>query len=227
MLIATGMLTACVLAGGAGTATAHPFGPPQVAQLTAKGSELTVTWSASNDDLFALRLHLEAVPESTTFVYQDGVAVPDDSVGEDAAFASLPEVESYFSEHVQVAQDGVACPGRPSEVAPGGNGDISLVFDCRKTVQQVDVTISTLTDVHPAYRTVARADSPADPDQQLYTDTTTSHRWTFGSAAQIGSATPEASRGRSDLGLAAGVTMALITGLALSIWSRARRGTRP
>ncbi|MEU6347031.1 hypothetical protein ABZ883_39505 [Streptomyces sp. NPDC046977] len=81
-----------------------------------------------------------------------------------------PAIRDYLLKHIAVAQAGRACHG----AVIGGLEDFlargaQVAFDCPAPVVDVDVTISSLTDLHPAYRTMLTSAGPAEPQQALFT----------------------------------------------------------
>ncbi|MFJ6568250.1 hypothetical protein ACIQNU_12555 [Streptomyces sp. NPDC091292] len=111
-----------LLAGGAGTAWAHPFGVPPVIRVEAHGTAVDTSWSARLDDVAALRKQADG------------------------------DREGYLRSHVAVRQDGHACP---VEQASG----LRLRFVCPRKVDRIELTVTVLTDLHPAYRTLSVTES--------------------------------------------------------------------
>lgn len=215
-------MAAAALFGAAATAVltaapaaAHPFGPPQTAQISGHGQRVEVRWSASGDDLTALGLHLGVLGEERTFVYQDGALVPEESDPGDAELlAEAPQLVDYLLEHVGVTQGGAACTGEVTDTDDVESAGVGLVFDCAGAVDDVEVTISTLTDVHPAYRTLATG---PDGQRAAYTQESPRHGWQLG-----GDTTETTPMDGAVVPLAVATVVAAGAGLG---WAIARRRT--
>jgi len=158
-------------------AAAHPFGPPQQVEIEATGQVVEVRWSAEEDDLTALALHLGALDSARSFVYQDGDLVSeesDESVAQ--TLAKAPMLERYLLGHVVVTQHGQRCRGELRSAESLDGRGAALHFRCTALVDRVKVFVSTLTDVHPDYRTVAT--SPTG-QRTMYSRHSLRHDWYF------------------------------------------------
>lgn len=124
-LVLIGLAAALALLGAAGTAGAHPFGTPPVAQVRAEGRTVDITWSAQQDDLDVL--HQAAK-------------------GNEAA---------YLGSHITVHQDGRACRFGAVDTARLASKGALIHYTCPEPVDTVALTITALTDVNPAYRTIS------------------------------------------------------------------------
>lgn len=128
-LLLIGLAAALALLGAAGTAEAHPFGTPPVAKVKAEGRTVEITWSAERNDLYVL--HQAAK-------------------GDDAA---------YLGSHITVRQDGRECRlGAVDTQQIAGKGAV-VPYTCPEPVNAVALTITALTDVNPAYRTISVTDN--------------------------------------------------------------------
>lgn len=162
-------------------AAAHPFGPPPVARLRAEGNELQVRWTAAPDDVLALGYGAGVVPARPAALEQaDGAPFgggarldPADA----ARIADAPAVVAYLTERVRARQDGTACPGAVRTARDLVEEGAVLTFTCPRPVETVEVEIALLTDLHPAYRTMAVSD---DGQRALYTADDATEPWTFG-----------------------------------------------
>lgn len=158
--------------GPAAPAAAHPFGPPPVATMTAEGARIDVRWAVAADDVVALGYHTGAIPTRRTFVFEDGV--PADAPGQvddsDAALvAASPAVAEYLTDGFRVRQDGRPCPGRVDDAGDLTTAGAHLVFTCPSRVRTVELEVTLLTDLHPAYRTVLLAAGGARPERSIST----------------------------------------------------------
>ncbi|MFJ4990132.1 hypothetical protein ACIP9H_40830 [Streptomyces sp. NPDC088732] len=150
------------LAGPAPSASAHPFGPPSTAGASVQGSRLLIAWNTDKLDWVALGESLGV------FGGQGGANSSNLSFTQ--RLQEAPTIRSYLLKHITVAQAGHPCHGAVVEdmrdfLARGAQ----VAFDCPAPVTAVDVTITSLTDLHPAYRTMLTATGPAQTQPTLFT----------------------------------------------------------
>ncbi|NHC15154.1 hypothetical protein [Motilibacter deserti] len=163
-----------LVVGVPAVASAHPFGPPLTAKLSAQGSSVELELHAEPDDWMAIGQLVHAF---------DDVSGDTSTTGEQRLVTS-PKFAAYVLDNVRVRQHGVDCTGtvepRPSLLKDG----IVVVADCPADVETVTVDITTLHDVHENYRTVASGDGVP---QTLFTSTDSSHdvAFTGGSSAPL------------------------------------------
>jgi hypothetical protein len=159
------------------TLAAHPFGDPQTVEVAPDPTDAAVvhvTWKVgAADDLTLLGIHLGVLPEDRVML--DGAIEYDD--GDAALVQQAPQVRTYLLEHVEVASAGQDCPGSAE-----ASGDLiadgaDLVFTCPQPAASATVTVSTLTDLHPAYRTLATG---PDGQHQVYGADAPTHDWSLG-----------------------------------------------
>ncbi|MFC9755465.1 hypothetical protein [Streptomyces sp. NPDC056921] len=144
-----GLAAALTLLGAAGAAEAHPFGTPPVAQVKADGRGVEITWSAQQDDLDVLHRAAE---------------------GDEAA---------YLGSHITVRQDGRECrPGKADTRQLASRGAVVRHL-CPEPVDTVDLTITALTDVDRAYRTISVTEKGGGG---LHTASAPTHTLTLGGA---------------------------------------------
>ncbi|MEW2487286.1 hypothetical protein [Streptomyces sp. NPDC048411] len=124
-LLLIGLAAALALLGAAGMAEAHPFGTPPVAQVKAQGRAVEITWSAQRNDLDVL--HQAAR-------------------GDDAA---------YLGSHITVRQDGRECRLGAVDTLQLASKGALIHYTCPEPVDTVALTITALTDVNQAYRTIS------------------------------------------------------------------------
>lgn len=192
------VLTAVFLLACAAPAAAHPFGPPSTARIDADGTTVTLSWLAAEDDWVALGNSLGAFDASTV------------ATGEEKLRRS-PAVRDYLLDTITVSQGGRACPGELAPLADLVATGARLTFSCARPVSEVDVTLSALTDLNEAYRTVLTAES-ATPDRVLFTAATDTTRLRFSSG---GSGVTGAVAG-----LAIGTVVAAVGLFVLMRWRR-------
>lgn len=174
---AAGLVACGVLGGSGAAASAHPFGDPQTLDLRAEGGAVEVRWKAAGDDLTALALDLRVLAEKRTFVYEDGALVPGESDASDAAeLAAAPEFGAYLLTHIKVRSGGADCAGRLVSAGNLAEDGALLSFACPSEgpVTAAEVTVTTLTDLHESYRTLARSEGG---ERHVYTRTAATRTW--------------------------------------------------
>jgi hypothetical protein len=186
-------------------AAAHPFGPPSTARVSVDGSRVVLSWVAAEDDWVALGNHLGAFADQTST----------DLTGEQKLQRS-PAVRDYLLDRVKVSQGGQPCAGDLEALEALLEQGARFTFDCPAQVTDMDITLTPLTDLNSAYRTVLRADTPATPEQALFTASAATHHVRFsatggGAPAQVAA-------------VAAGTAVALAGGLGALFARRRRRG---
>lgn len=167
---------------------AHPFGDPQTVEVARDGTDpalVHVTWKVgAADDLTLLGIHLGVLPEDRVLL--------DGAIQYDAADAALvsgaPELEAYLLDHVAVSAAGAECTGSVAAVGDLVDDGADLAFACGSAPASATVEVTTLTDLHPAYRTLATG---PDGQHQVYAAGAASYDWSLG-AAPAGSATATA-----------------------------------
>lgn len=182
--VLAGTLLVCALAGWATpAAAAHPFGPPSTARIEADGSRVTISWLPAEDDWVALGQSLGAFEDPSTGT------VSTELTGEQKLEHSTA-LRDYLLEKITVAQGGRPCESRLEELRALLADGARFVFECRGPVIEVDVTVAALTDLNTAYRTMLVADTPATPDQTLFTEAQTTRRLTFSATGTSGIPAP-------------------------------------
>lgn len=171
-----------LLVADGGPALGHPFGPPPVARLDANGREVTIDWAAAEDDYTILGGALGVFQAKQTFVYDaegQTVAGPPPTSQQLSQLANSAQLQSYVAEHISVRQEGADCPVQvdASQLAADG---VELVATCPRAVTELEVGITLLQDLHPAYRTVGLiGDAGA---KTLFTEAEPVRRLTFANA---------------------------------------------
>ncbi|MBE1531565.1 hypothetical protein [Actinomadura algeriensis] len=166
----------------ASPARAHPFGDPQTLEVSAEGSTVHARWRAAADDLTALALALRVLEVKRTYVYRDGALVPEESDESDAvSLAKSAKFGAYLTRNIRVKSGGTECPGTLVTAANLGEDGARLEFACAGAVASAEITVRTLTDLHPAYRTLASAGG----ERHTYGEASPTHTWALdGSAAR-------------------------------------------
>lgn len=174
------MLFAVLAAAPAG---AHPFGPPPTARVRADGRVVTIHWSATPDDAVAIGEQLGVMPEGSVAAYrQESAAQVAPSARDEARLSASPLLRDYIAEHIVVEQDGRPCPADVPAPADFVHTGVTVRLTCPRDVDEVELRITMLHDVNPAYRTVATGRA-TDPAQSVFTTTTPAHTWRFGATA--------------------------------------------
>lgn len=215
--------------------TAHPFGDPQtleVARDDADASVVHVTWKVgAADDLTLLGIHLEVLPEDRVML--DGAISYE--VEDAGLVAAAPAVADYALDHVVVSAGGSECEGTVESVGDLTGEGADLAFTCAQPVESVSVEVTTLTDLHPAYRTLATG---PDGQHAVYGSDSPVHEWNLPAAvgaagpATTGSAAPEESLGAGasaalQMGGVLGAVLLLGVAVPLVVRSRRRRTPAP
>lgn len=167
----------------------------------ADGRQLTVEWSAAPDDSTSL-VTLGLLPQRQVFVFDeegDPVSGPEPT-GEQADRLARSEIlQGYIAEQVEVRQTGEPCPDTSALVDQG----VTVTATCPAPVRRAEVEIGLLTDLHPAYRMVARA-TGATPANAAYTREERTHTFTF-------NATDEPAGGAWPQGVLGGGALAVVS----------------
>jgi hypothetical protein len=200
-------------------AQAHPWGDPQTVELAAVGQDtVQVRWNVGmTDDLTWLAIHLGEVAEDRIML--DGVVLYE--AADAQALAASPDLDDYVLGHIRVTAGSDPCVGSVLDKQSLGVDGITLAFTCAHPIDRATVTVTMLTDLHPAYRTMATG-----PDGQrfAYSSDQPSHDWTFDMAAAD-------SNTSSDRGRSAVVQMSLVLGICAAtgmgvVWLRRRARQR-
>jgi hypothetical protein len=200
LLLFVGVL-ASVVTVGAGSASAHPFGDPESAEISLTDDDtVRVHWQVGMVDDFTYLAQALGVLDPDRELL-DGVLTPE--LGDWYRVQRAPSLPAYVLSHLSVQARGRACPGTVLPVEKLAADGITVDFTCAAPVSSADVSISMLADLSDLYRTVATG---PDGTRQVYTGTATTHRW----------ALSRPSAGHHPLGLAPGrwlVLAAVVLGL--------------
>lgn len=201
-------ITVAVFAGFAAPASAHPFGPPSTARISVDGARASVAWLAAEDDWVALGQSVGAFEDPTSGV------VTTSMTGEQKLQQS-EAVHRYLLERIGVNQNGTACSGRIISMEQLLTKGAQLEFECPEPIVEVAISVSVLTDLNEAYRTMLSADSPATPDRALFTTASSTQHLSFsGTYGSIGSS------------IAVGVGAVVVLGVVLLVVLRRRTRSR-
>jgi hypothetical protein len=214
----------------AAPAIAHPFGEPQTVVVSATADGVRVAWSAEQDDVTALAVHLGVVGGSHVMLFEDGEYVAEgSSVPAGVRLAEESDVlESYLLAQVGVTADGAACAGALEPVSDVELDGAAVEFDCGGPVGTVDVRVATLVDLDPRYRILATG--PAG-QRHVYTSEHGTSAWVLGDEPAPEGAASVAASSTPSAGRSAAVQLGGISGavalLGLGAWGlRRRRSSR-
>jgi hypothetical protein len=237
-LIGASIAGLAVLGVGLTPAEAHPFGPPQSVTISvaspadaasdanaadaepteATGPVVTVRWSpGAVDDLALLWQHLRDGAVDQTAL-NDPTSV---SLGDAAAAAremrADPRLESYLKTNIAVSTDAGPCAAALRPIASLPRDGATLEFSCTAGASDAEVRVSTLTDLHPAYRIFATGPGGA---KAVYDIDHVVRRWSLD-----GDGPTSASLGRSAV-LQLSLTGAGLLGITILTVGALRRRTR-
>lgn len=150
------------------------------------GTQVTVEWSATPDDAVAIGELLGLMPEGSTALYrQESAAQVAPSRAAEAALSASPQLRDYLTEHIVVLQDGQPCPAEVPAIDDFVHEGARVVLTCPEPVTEIDLRITMLHAIHPAYRTFAVGEG-STPSESVFTVEAPQHTWRFGDAAPSG-----------------------------------------
>ncbi|MCW3815889.1 hypothetical protein ONA91_15700 [Micromonospora sp. DR5-3] len=206
-------------------ASAHPFGAPQQIKVAGEGEHgVRVRWLVGGaDDLTLLGISLGVLPQDRVLL--DGAVSYEASDAE--TLAGAPKFAKYLTERIIVTQDGRPCEGKASVADDLAADGAEVRFTCPEPVSTVTVTARMLTDLHEAYRTLARG---PEGQKAVYDANHESADWTVGdgtddcSPASTRTVAAVSSRSSAlQLSVVGGVLLAVV--VAGAFWHR-RRGRK-
>ncbi|MEU7926557.1 hypothetical protein [Micromonospora sp. NPDC049107] len=164
-------------------ADAHPYGYPQtvtVAADAARPDVVHLTWKPGGvDELTVLGVHLGLLPQDRVLL--DGAV---DTRDTDATIlASSPLFANYLLKQMTVSSDGHVCAGAVGKASDSG---VDVNYTCPGPLGVARIEIRMLSDLDPAYRTVATGPKGK---RQVYGTDEYSHDWLLGDAPPPAAAT--------------------------------------
>ena len=108
-------------------------------------------------------------------VLLDGAVFYQDS--DAAAIGPSPRFASYLLDMVTVTSGGRSCSGAVAPPADLARAGASIDYTCPGAVGVVRIAVRTLTDLDPAYRTLATGPGGT---RAVYTADASAHEWTLG-----------------------------------------------
>ncbi|GAA3744518.1 hypothetical protein GCM10022225_30230 [Plantactinospora mayteni] len=205
------MAFAATLFGAPAPAEAHPFGDPQTVAIAPdrqRPEVVHVRWKVGGlDDLTLLGVSLGLLPQERVLL--DGAVFYQDS--DAAALTASDRFAAYLLQQITVSSAGEPCTGSvqpPGDLARGG---ATLDYTCPGPIGTVAVAVRTLTDLNPAYRTLATGPGGA---RAVYESGQDSHDWVLGEAAVPAGVPgePPAPGASDDLGRSAAVQLGAVLG---------------
>ncbi|MET8524839.1 hypothetical protein [Micromonospora sp. NPDC005172] len=168
-------------------AAAHPYGYPQTVTIAADAARPDVVhlrWKPGGvDEITLLGVHLGLLPQDRVLL--DGAV---DTREKDATIlAGSKPFTDYLLKQMTVSNAGQACAGtvkRASDLAASG---VDVDYTCWGAVGIARVEVRMLTDLDPAYRTVATG---PEGKRQVYGPDGYAHDWVLGDAPPTTAATP-------------------------------------
>lgn len=204
-----------VLVAPGAPAWAHPFGPPPTATVAASESTVEVAWTAEADDLLLIGERLGYLPPGTAAAALEGAVQVAPSRADAAALDAAPELHAYLLDRIAVRQDGLPCDGRVDDELDFVTEGARLAFRCPAPVTVVELEVTMLTDVNPAYRTFAVSADPGRRQEAVLTAAAPAARWDT-----RGGAGPAPGR----VAAAGGALLLAAAGAGAALW-RSRRGS--
>ncbi|MBE1492759.1 hypothetical protein [Plantactinospora soyae] len=184
------MAFAVAVFGAPAPAEAHPFGDPQTVAIALDRNRpdvVHVRWKVGGlDDLTLLGIALGLVPQDRVML--DGAVFYQES--DAAALGASDRFAAYLAKQITVTSGGRACPGSVQPPNDLGRSGATVDYTCPGPVGTVAVAVRTLTDLNPAYRTLATGPRGA---RAVYGSGQDSHDWVLGEAAVPGGVPDEAS----------------------------------
>ncbi|WP_146247418.1 hypothetical protein [Micromonospora arborensis] len=160
-------------------AQAHPYGYPQTVTIAADATRPEVVhlrWKAGGvDELTLLGVELGLLPQDRVLL--DGAI--SFQASDATILASSTPFTNYLLKQMTVSSDGHACAGAvdpPSDLVGSG---VDVDYTCAGPVGAARVEVRMLSDLDPAYQTVATGPRG---QRQVYGPGRYAHDWAFGDA---------------------------------------------
>ncbi|WP_238005837.1 hypothetical protein KZZ52_41495 [Dactylosporangium sp. AC04546] len=210
------------MAAVATPAAAHPFGDPQTVAVTfddQRPEVVHVRWRVGGpDDLTLLGVSLGLLPSDR--VKPDGSV--DYRYTDPAVIASSEQFAAYLLRQITVTDDGRPCTG---ELEPPRALDLKGAiadYACPGPIAAATVTVRMLTDLNPAYRTLATGPGGQRTVYEAGKDT---HDWTVAGAPTGGDPSLGRSAAVQIATVVAAVAIAVIAAVLVARRLHRRRAT--
>ncbi|MGC4746737.1 hypothetical protein ACLQ28_13890 [Micromonospora sp. DT201] len=217
--LATFAVTAAVLALPA-PAAAHPSGDPQtvtVARDDQRPEVVRVRWRVGGpDDLTLLGVSLGLLPPDRVLL--DGAV--DYRTTDPAVLASSEQFSAYLLKQITVADGARRCLGAVAEPKALARTGVTVDYTCPGPVDTVTVVVRMLTDLNPAYRSMATG---PNGQRAVYGPGEDSHDWTLAGAPAAGGISPGRSAAVQIAALGGGALLVAIGAVLVSRQLRRRR----
>ncbi|XVU26631.1 hypothetical protein ACQPZJ_06150 [Actinoplanes sp. CA-054009] len=167
-------------------AAAHPFGDPQTVAISfdeQRPSVVQVKWRVGGpDDLTLLGVTLGLLPEDR--VKADGNV--DYRYTDPGVVGASSKFTDYFLRRIAVTDGARECEGQVREpIQALALKGATAEFACPSPITSATVAVRMLTDLNPAYRTLATG---PEGQRYVYEGGNESHNWTLVGASPAGSA---------------------------------------
>lgn len=150
-------------------ASAHPFGAPQTATIAGTTGAPEVTWRfGATDDIAYLAVQVGALPPDRMTL--DGVVLYEP--GDETALAQSDAYADYVLDHIRIEGCDGSVEAGEDLIADG----TTVTFDCPSPASATKIEIDMMTDLHPAYQTLA---SGPNGQKAAYAGATRSHGWSL------------------------------------------------
>ncbi|MET8278663.1 hypothetical protein [Micromonospora sp. NPDC005174] len=202
-------------------AAAHPYGYPQTVTIAADAARPDVVhlrWKPGGvDELTLLGVHLGLLPQDRVLL--DGAV---DTREKDATILAGSKLfANYLLRQMTVSSDGHACAGVVGKASDSG---VDVDYTCPGPIGVARIEIRMLSDLDPAYRTVATGPKGK---RQVYGPDAYFHDWLLGDAPPSAAADSGTGHDRGTAQLAAlAVGPLLLVAAAVSILRRQVRRRR-
>lgn len=187
-LHSTRALAVVALAIGVGAlvpspASAHPFGDPQTVDVSPDAQRpdvVHVKWRVGGpDDLTLLGVTLGLLPKDR--LRSDGTV--DYRYNDPGIVGASPKFGAYMLERITVTDGTRPCTGKVQPIRAVDLKGAIADYTCPGPVTMATVAVRTLTDLNPAYRTLATGPSG---QRAVYDGGTVTHSWTLTGAPSTG-----------------------------------------
>ncbi len=156
------------------------------------------------DDLALLRDQL-GLPGAKTS-YDGGLPSLADSAEAARELTSAAELPDYLLRRIAVTSAGGTCVGKALPITSLVREGVTLQFRCPAAVEKADIVLRTLTDLHPAYRTLATGPGG---QRAVYDISHESHAWSASSTSVPTGTT-------SSTGRSAAIQLSVVGGIGIA-----------
>ncbi|MFG2040899.1 hypothetical protein [Dactylosporangium sp. NPDC048998] len=213
-------LAAASVASMPAPAAAHPFGDPQTVAITLdeqRPEVVHVRWRVGGpDDLTLLGVSLGVLPQDRIML--DGAV--DSRYTDPATIASSERFTAYLLRQITVSAGGRPCAGAVEPPMALDLKGATVDYTCPGPVGTVTVGVRMLTDLNPAYRTLATGPGG---QRAVYETGKDSHDWTLSGEPAADGTGPGRSAVIQIAAVLGGVLVAAAAAVAVARRVRGRR----